>query len=105
MHRGLDKQTEWDLSRPGNFISNFEPPGCDYDWEYEVTAFEMLDGMPDDLEAVKVEGLRAKTVNAEEIMTAEWFAFGVGQVRSQRTQRSGESVVHSELSLVQMTLP
>lgn len=25
IHRGLDKQTEWDLSRPGNFISNFEP--------------------------------------------------------------------------------
>ncbi|MEM6691026.1 MAG: hypothetical protein AAF664_16480, partial [Planctomycetota bacterium] len=25
IHRGLDKQTEWDLSRPGNFISNFQP--------------------------------------------------------------------------------
>ncbi|MDA8744271.1 hypothetical protein N9N28_06550 [Rubripirellula amarantea] len=25
IHRGLDKQTEWDLSRPGNFLSNFEP--------------------------------------------------------------------------------
>ena len=25
VHRGLDKQTEWDLSRPGNFISNFQP--------------------------------------------------------------------------------
>lgn len=25
VHRGLDKQTEWDLSQPGNFISNFEP--------------------------------------------------------------------------------
>ncbi len=25
IHRGLDKQTELDLSRPGNFISNFEP--------------------------------------------------------------------------------
>ena len=25
IYRGLDKQTEWDLSRPGNFISNFEP--------------------------------------------------------------------------------
>ncbi len=25
VHRGLDKQTEWDLSRTGNFISNFEP--------------------------------------------------------------------------------
>ncbi len=25
VHRGLDKQTEYDLSRPGNFISNFEP--------------------------------------------------------------------------------
>lgn len=25
IHRGLDKQTERDLSRPGNFISNFEP--------------------------------------------------------------------------------
>nr|WP_146527890.1 hypothetical protein [Novipirellula artificiosorum] len=24
VHRGLDKQTEWDLSRTGNFISNFE---------------------------------------------------------------------------------
>ena len=25
IHRGLDNQTEWDLSQPGNFISNFEP--------------------------------------------------------------------------------
>jgi len=25
IHRGLDNQTEWDLARPGNFISNFEP--------------------------------------------------------------------------------
>ena len=25
VHRGLDKQTEIDLSQPGNFISNFEP--------------------------------------------------------------------------------
>ncbi|QEG20739.1 hypothetical protein [Mariniblastus fucicola] len=25
VHRGLDKQTEIDLARPGNFISNFEP--------------------------------------------------------------------------------
>ncbi|MFG0262444.1 MAG: hypothetical protein ACF788_08640, partial [Novipirellula sp. JB048] len=25
VHRGLDKQTELDLSRPGSFISNFEP--------------------------------------------------------------------------------
>ncbi len=25
IHRGLDKQTELDLSRPGNFISNFQP--------------------------------------------------------------------------------
>jgi hypothetical protein len=25
IHRGLDKQTEFDLSQPGNFISNFEP--------------------------------------------------------------------------------
>ena len=29
IHRGLDKQTEWDLSRPGNFISNFEPLSVD----------------------------------------------------------------------------
>ncbi len=25
VHRGLDKQTEWDLARPGNFVSNFAP--------------------------------------------------------------------------------
>jgi hypothetical protein len=25
VHRGLDKQTEWDLAQPENFISNFEP--------------------------------------------------------------------------------
>ncbi|MCG8652856.1 MAG: hypothetical protein MI861_23655, partial [Pirellulales bacterium] len=25
VHRGLDKQTEWDLSQPGSFISNFQP--------------------------------------------------------------------------------
>ena len=25
VHRGLDKQTEFDLSQPGNFISNFQP--------------------------------------------------------------------------------
>lgn len=29
VHRGLDKQTEMDLSQPGNFISNFEPLSTD----------------------------------------------------------------------------
>ena len=29
IHRGMDKQTEADLSRPNNFISNFEPLTCD----------------------------------------------------------------------------
>jgi hypothetical protein len=29
IHRGLDKQTEADLSRPDNFISNFQPLTCD----------------------------------------------------------------------------
>ncbi|MCO8124830.1 hypothetical protein NHH03_24040 [Stieleria sp. TO1_6] len=29
VHRGLDKQTEWDLSQPGNFISNFQPLSTD----------------------------------------------------------------------------
>ncbi|WP_235952060.1 hypothetical protein [Crateriforma spongiae] len=29
IHRGLDKQTEIDLSRPGSFISNFQPLGPD----------------------------------------------------------------------------
>ena len=29
IHRGLDKQTEWDLSRQGNFISNFQPLSTD----------------------------------------------------------------------------
>ena len=29
IHRGLDKQTEWDLSQPGNFISNFQPLATD----------------------------------------------------------------------------
>ncbi len=29
VHRGMDKQTEADLSRPDNFISNFEPLGCE----------------------------------------------------------------------------
>lgn len=30
VHRGLDKQTELDLSRPGSFISNFEPLSTDH---------------------------------------------------------------------------
>ena len=25
IHRGYDKQTEWDMAQPGNFISNYEP--------------------------------------------------------------------------------
>mmetsp|Transcript_70258 Transcript_70258/g.114113 ORF Transcript_70258/g.114113 Transcript_70258/m.114113 type:complete len:1322 (+) Transcript_70258:48-4013(+) len=25
IHRGYDKMTEWDMAKPGNFISNFEP--------------------------------------------------------------------------------
>ena len=29
VHRGLDKQTELDLSKPGNFISNFQPLSTD----------------------------------------------------------------------------
>ena len=29
VHRGYDKQAEWDMSQPGNFISNFQPLGRD----------------------------------------------------------------------------
>ena len=40
IHRGLDKQTEWDLSRPGNFISNFEPLTTDQAREIVSDAIE-----------------------------------------------------------------
>jgi hypothetical protein len=40
VHRGLDKQTEWDLSRPGNFISNFEPLTTDTAREIVEDAIE-----------------------------------------------------------------
>ncbi len=38
--RGLDKQTEWDLSRPGNFISNFEPLTTQHAREIVADAIE-----------------------------------------------------------------
>ena len=37
IHRGLDKQTELDLSQPGNFISNFEP--ITHDQVVEMTRY------------------------------------------------------------------
>jgi hypothetical protein len=40
VHRGLDKQTEWDLSRPDNFISNFEPLTTDQAREIVSDAIE-----------------------------------------------------------------
>lgn len=40
IHRGLDKQTEWDLSRPGNFISNFQPLTTDQAREIVRDAIE-----------------------------------------------------------------
>ncbi|MDG2220929.1 MAG: hypothetical protein P8L85_06100, partial [Rubripirellula sp.] len=40
VHRGLDKQTEWDLSRPDNFISNFEPLSTDQAREIVSDAIE-----------------------------------------------------------------
>ena len=40
IHRGLDKQTELDLSRPGNFVSNFQP----LTWEQ---AAELVDDVID----------------------------------------------------------
>lgn len=40
VHRGLDTQTEWDLSQPGNFISNFEPLTTDIAREIVDDAIE-----------------------------------------------------------------
>ena len=40
VHRGLDKQTEWDLSQSGNFISNFEPLSTDKAREIVEDAIE-----------------------------------------------------------------
>jgi hypothetical protein len=40
VHRGLDKQTEWDLSRRGNFISNFQPLTTDEAREIVEDAIE-----------------------------------------------------------------
>lgn len=50
IHRGLDKQTEWDLSRPGNFISNFQP----------VTTEEVRDIVQDAIEFDKFTGPMAE---------------------------------------------
>ncbi len=40
VHRGLDKQTERDLARPGNFISNFEPLTSDQAGRFVDDAIE-----------------------------------------------------------------
>jgi len=44
IYRGYDKMTEWDMSKPGNFISNFEPLDRDQVGEIveEVIGFEQF---------------------------------------------------------------
>lgn len=51
IHRGLDKQTEADLARKDNFISNFEPLSCRQTKEIceKVTEFEQFTGPMKDL--------------------------------------------------------
>lgn len=53
IHRGLDKQTEWDLSQPGNFISNFHP----------LTSDEVREIVQDAIEFDKFTGPMADLLN------------------------------------------
>ncbi len=60
VHRGLDRQTEFDLSQPGNFISNFQPLSMD-----EVRAI-VADAIEFDKFTGPMESLLMKAVEHDE---------------------------------------
>ncbi len=67
VHRGLDKQTELDLSRGGNFISNFEPLSTDQARQIvdDAIEFDKFTGPMEDL-LLKA----AKAINGYVVSTA-----------------------------------
>ncbi len=67
IHRGIDPQAEYDLSRPGNFISNFEPlnPEEVQSIVQDVIGFEQYTPpMKDFLKAVAEERAKGYTVSS-----------------------------------------
>ena len=62
VHRGLDKQTEWDLSRTGNFISNFEP----------IPSIKVKEIVEDAIEFDKFSGPMEKLLNEAALKENEY---------------------------------
>jgi len=67
IHRGYDKMTEWDMSKPGNFISNFEPLNREAvaDIVEEVIGFEKFtEPMQERLSSFLEQGFPAHVVSS-----------------------------------------
>jgi hypothetical protein len=86
-----------------NVVTDYTPPGTDYAWSYEASDVETINNEAGTFDALRVEGTRSEPAGRD--VSTEWFAFGVGQVRSERVQNDGGVDVVSTMILTSYNLP
>ncbi|MCI0646691.1 MAG: hypothetical protein L0346_17600 [Chloroflexi bacterium] len=86
-----------------NIVTDYTLPGTDYAWSYEASAIETIDNTAGTFDAIRVEGSRSQPAGSDS--STEWFAFGVGQVRSERVQNEGGVEVVSTMALTGYRVP
>jgi hypothetical protein len=84
-------------------VTDYAPPGTDYAWSYEAKGVETINNEAGTFDALRVEGTRSEPAGRD--VSTEWFAFGVGQVRSERIQNEGGVDIVSTLTLLNYNLP
>lgn len=86
-----------------NVITDYAPPGTDYVWSYAAKDVETIDNEAGTFDTLRVEGSRSEPAGSDS--STEWFAFGVGQVHSERVQTEGGVDVVSTMTLLSYNLP
>ncbi|TWU26247.1 hypothetical protein Pla52o_01000 [Novipirellula galeiformis] len=99
VHRGLDKQTELDLSRPGSFISNFEPLTTTQAREIVDDAIE-FDKFTGPMESLLLEA--AKSRNGYVVSTADPRIVDGARTKNPRYLQDRPDMVNARDSYVAM---
>jgi hypothetical protein len=84
---------------------NYAPPSTDYAWKFTATLIEQIDNPAGSFDALRIDGSRTRSSSAEAYTSIEWFAYGIGQVRSERVQSEGGRDVVSKLELASYNVP
>jgi hypothetical protein len=99
----LEPGTAWEHTYA--ITTDFTPPAVDYAWLYEVTAVEALENPAGTFDAIRIEGSRTQTGTSDTHSSTEWFAYGVGQILSKRSQTADGQEVISTLELNSYSVP